>query len=453
LLWYVNLCFLVVDHSKRALNIHLVVKQQDKHWPYLTTRETLQYAAELYDVSDESSISDAVDTMISKMGLDTCVDTRAARLSGGQKRRLSLAIALLKKPTLLFLDEPTSGLDAAAASNIMQEIIRVAREEHLIILCTIHQPSTKVYNGFDQVMILSKGREAFAGNVADAAPYFDSIGHAVPAATNPAEHFLDLVNADFSTAEEVDTILDTWEDRRPDGNNTPGSFHGTTKADDSDVAEGIDDPARRPLVREIAIMFRRHVTLILRDPILYLGRSVIFMVTNMVFAFVYWNARVYSQDQATNKLWVAIWYIGVASNMGVVAVYALNDEFKSILGETKNGMVSGVSYIMAKTILVIPIMFVFAIFALGIPGFAIQDFEPSAFGNVVFIWAAAIYVFECAAECFAVLFDDPILGMLQFMNLWFGSFLFAGFLIPFRDMYWPFKVRPWRRRSFLVIDI
>ena len=102
--------------------------------------------------------------MISKMGLDTCAHTRAARLSGGQKRRLSLAIARLKHPTLLFLDEPTSGLDAAAASNIMKEIIRVAREERLIILCTIHQPSTKVYDGFDQVMILSQGREAFAGN-------------------------------------------------------------------------------------------------------------------------------------------------------------------------------------------------------------------------------------------------------------------------------------------------
>ena len=48
-------------------------------------------------------------------------------------------------------------------------------------------------------------------------------------------------------------------------------------------------------------------------------------------------------------------------------------------------------------------------------GLAIQDFEPSAFGTVVFIWVAAIYVFECVAECFAVLIDNPILGMLQFM--------------------------------------
>jgi hypothetical protein len=132
--------------------------------------------------------------------------------------------------------------------------------------------------------------------------------------------------------------------------------------------------------------------------------------------------------------------IAVPSNMGVVAVYALNDEFKSILRETKNGMVSPISYILAKTILVLPIMFIFAVFALGIPGFLVQGFEASAFGRAIGLWACLIYVFECASEFFAVLFDDPILGMMQFMNLWFGAFLFGGFLIPLRDMYWPFEV-------------
>lgn len=126
--------------------------------------------------------------------------------------------------------------------------------------------------------------------------------------------------------------------------------------------------------------------------------------------------------------------------VGVVAVYALNDEFKSILGETKNGMVSALSYVLAKTVLVIPIMFVFSLFATGIPMFAIQDFPAEAFGIAVTLWACLIYVFECAAEALAVWFEDPILGMLQFMNLWFASFLFAGFLIPLRDMYWPLKI-------------
>jgi ABC-type multidrug transport system ATPase subunit len=77
----------------------------------------------------------------------------------------------------------------------MHEIIRVAKDERLIIVCTIHQPSTKVFQSFDKVMVLSKGREAFSGDVQDVIPYFRSIGYPCPQNTNPAEFFLDLVNA------------------------------------------------------------------------------------------------------------------------------------------------------------------------------------------------------------------------------------------------------------------
>jgi hypothetical protein len=126
--------------------------------------------------------------------------------------------------------------------------------------------------------------------------------------------------------------------------------------------------------------------------------------------------------------------------MGVVAVYALNDEFKTILRETKNGMVSPLSYVLAKTILVIPIMFVFGVFALGIPTFAIMDFPGSAFGMGLLWWSLTMYAFECVAESLSVWFEDPILGMFQFTNYWFGSLLFAGVVIPKRDMFWPFEL-------------
>lgn len=85
------------------------MKQHDKHWPYLTLRETLRYAAELYDVALAADLEALIDEIIRKMGLTGCADTRNANLSGGQRRRLSIGIALLKQPTLLFLDEPTSG--------------------------------------------------------------------------------------------------------------------------------------------------------------------------------------------------------------------------------------------------------------------------------------------------------------------------------------------------------
>lgn len=62
----------------------------------------------------------------------------------------------------------------------MQEIVRVAKEERIIVVCTIHQPSTKVYNGFDQLMIMSRGRQAYSGDVKDAVAYFEGIGYPCP---------------------------------------------------------------------------------------------------------------------------------------------------------------------------------------------------------------------------------------------------------------------------------
>lgn len=83
-----------------------VVKQHDKHWPYLTCRETLRYAAELYGVAPTATaLEELVNSVIRKMGLETCADTRNASLSGGQRRRLSIGMALLKQPTVLFLGE------------------------------------------------------------------------------------------------------------------------------------------------------------------------------------------------------------------------------------------------------------------------------------------------------------------------------------------------------------
>jgi ABC-type multidrug transport system ATPase subunit len=89
------------------------VEQHDTHWPYLTCQETLRCAAELYQrtpvVNNTAvSIDHIVEDVIRKMGLEVCKDTRNARLSGGQRKRLSIGIALLKAPSVLYLDEPTS---------------------------------------------------------------------------------------------------------------------------------------------------------------------------------------------------------------------------------------------------------------------------------------------------------------------------------------------------------
>ena len=124
--------------------------QVDYHWAFLTARETVSCAVDLYLADDSKAEKKLkVEEMLKKTGSLVCTDTKVGNaffqgLSGYQKRRLSLAVALIKQLQLIFLDEPTSGLNAGAAAHIMGFISILAREENLIIVATIHQPSTKV---------------------------------------------------------------------------------------------------------------------------------------------------------------------------------------------------------------------------------------------------------------------------------------------------------------------
>lgn len=126
--------------------------------------------------------------------------------------------------------------------------------------------------------------------------------------------------------------------------------------------------------------------------------------------------------------------------MGVVAVYALNDEFKSICREAKNGMTHGVTYVLAKNLLTLPFIAVLTVCSLGIPAFVIMDNPSEAAKMLFFLYAALMFVFESVGEFFSILFEDPILGMLQYMNYWFASFLFSGLVIPLEDLYYPWTL-------------
>ena len=121
--------------------------------------------------------------------------------------------------------------------------------------------------------------------------------------------------------------------------------------------------------------------------------------------------------------------------MAVVAVYKLNQELKTIFLENKNGMGSAASYLIAKTILVTPILFMFSVAALGIPAFVIQAYPASTFGPLVLLWTAQIFMWESSAEAFAAFFDDPVLGMLVHTGWWwFAALLFSGFLVIADDV-------------------
>ena len=168
----------------------------------------------------------------------------------------------------------------------MELITEVAQSQNIIIVATIHQPSSKVYEAFDQIMILSGGREAYCGQADEAPSYFASLGLKMQTALNPAEFFLDLVNSDFTPQEDVDKILDAWKQKK--ANEPLHSVSSSMVVHHYPTRDSLDG---RTLVHEVAVMLHRHGLLVFRDPVLYLYRTLFFLVVNVLVALLFWPTR------------------------------------------------------------------------------------------------------------------------------------------------------------------
>lgn len=190
------------------------VQQEDIFYSQLTVRETLMMAAHL---RLPKAMSDAdkeryVEDLIKRLGLtkasNTIVgDAKTRGISGGEKKRLSIGCELIASPNLIFADEPTSGLDSFQAQRVMQTLKDLAGEGKTVV-CSIHQPSSSIFEMFDDLLLLSEGCKVYSGPAADATKYFEGLGHPCPQNYNPAEFFSDLISVDPSNPEtELQTRL------------------------------------------------------------------------------------------------------------------------------------------------------------------------------------------------------------------------------------------------------
>ncbi len=422
------------------------VEQLDNHRAFLSPRHALRYATDFYRPGASAEEKDKeVQDLLVKLGLEACAETPVGNLfmqglSGGQKKRLSIALALVKRPEVLFLDEPTSGLDAAASTNVMKYIKQLAIDMNIVVIATIHQPSSSIYFAFDRVMLLSCGRTAFFGSPRGSVDYFQEIGYPVPELSNPAEHLLDVVNAEFTSPEKVKAVLDAWGGK--------GSLTSKYSADmlsnelDKGGATAIATRTEDKLsaFAEFWFVLKRQAHLAAVDPMVYAGRAGGFLCACTFFAIIYVKSMDRTQDQVLNRLWLSMWMAGVPTSMGVVAVFAFAEEFSTINKEVKNGMYNLYTYIMSVLVLQIPAMWILALFAIGIPGFGIGNLWAPKFFEIISLYAALYFSYECVARCLSVAFPNPLLGMLSYLNIWFTSFLFAGVMIPADEVIWPFRL-------------
>ncbi|GAB2246124.1 hypothetical protein Droror1_Dr00001617 [Drosera rotundifolia] len=180
------------------------VTQEDVMLGTLTVRETITYSAQLRlpPTLSKEEVKDIVEGTIMEMGLHDCSDTLIGNwhlrgISGGERKRLSIAIEILTRPSLLCLDEPTSGLDSAASFFVVQLLRNLAKESRRTIITSIHQPSSEVFALYDDLFLLSSGETVYFGEAKSALTFFAQAGFPCPSRRNPSDHFLRCINSDF----------------------------------------------------------------------------------------------------------------------------------------------------------------------------------------------------------------------------------------------------------------
>ncbi|XP_049378011.1 ABC transporter G family member STR [Solanum stenotomum] len=199
------------------------VMQDDQLFPMLTVYETFMFAAE---VRLPPSISRAekkkrVHELLEQLGLTSATHTYIGDegrrgVSGGERRRVSIGIDIIHKPSLLFLDEPTSGLDSTSAYSVVEKVKDIARSGS-IVLMTIHQPSFRIQMLLDRITVLARGRLVYLGSPTGVAAFLAGFARPVPDGENSLEYLLDVIKEyDESTVGLDPLVLYQRDGIKPD---------------------------------------------------------------------------------------------------------------------------------------------------------------------------------------------------------------------------------------------
>jgi ABC-type multidrug transport system ATPase subunit/ABC-type multidrug transport system permease subunit len=194
------------EEGKIPKRIVGVVWQDDLLLTNLTVEENIYYSARLKtpeSCSDEQVSAVVLETMI-ELGLTDIRNSVVGSplgvvrgVSGGERKRVSVASELVVRPSLLLLDEPTSGLDATTAQALIGTLKVLSNMGHSIAV-VIHQPRTTIYNMFDHLLLLSQGSTVFNGNPSKAREYLEScpIVGELPPETGLADWIMDVIKED-----------------------------------------------------------------------------------------------------------------------------------------------------------------------------------------------------------------------------------------------------------------
>uniref|UniRef100_A0A7S2W9N2 ABC transporter domain-containing protein n=1 Tax=Mucochytrium quahogii TaxID=96639 RepID=A0A7S2W9N2_9STRA len=314
-------------------------------------------------------------------------------ISGGQKRRVTLAKGLVQGPSVIFADEPTSGLSATDSELVMRALRNVCDYLDVTCICVIHQPRLSVYEMFDHLIMLTQGHCVYNGEVSKAQEYFEKLGYPVPTYVSPPDHFLDVITPGAPNSNPELFIDEYKKNIEPEINvmvdkalANPGMSEASI-LDHAWVRRG-NKVFRLPWYRQVHKVTTRGLQLMMRDinTLSVVLGSNLFM--GVMIGLVYLNVR-HNNEKITYQIAFLFTLIITAALNAMTNIPLLVEDRVIFLNERAEGLYATAPYMISRTIQSTLVALV-GNFILVLVGHFMAGFSASTFGYM-FLLAFVTY--------------------------------------------------------------
>ncbi|KAH7663735.1 ATP-binding cassette subfamily G (WHITE) member 2 protein [Dioscorea alata] len=433
------------------------VPQNDKLFPLLTVRETLMFTAKLRLSLPCIDLDRLVQHLLSELGLAHVADLRVGDgnkmrgISGGERRRVSIAVEVVHDPGVLILDEPTSGLDSSSALQIVDLLKNMAEMRGRTVILSIHQPGFRIVKLFTSILLLAGGSVLHHGTVDQLLHSLTAANLHLPLHVNVVEFALDSIQIlQQQQQHQMDQELKEQEEEEEQlvvsaahkGRCTLRQLFFTDIEDEpfNSFQNSYGSYYANSWIKETVILTLRFSKMVFRTKELFACRTIQMLVSGLVLGSIFFNL---SDDAAGAKehvgLFAFILTFLLSSTIEALPIFLQEREI--LMKETSCGSYRVSSYVVANALVFIPFLLVLAIlFALPLYLMVGLNQSLKAFAYFLLLIWLILYTANSVVVCFSALAPNFIVGNSVISGVLGSFFLFSGYFIRKTEMpgYWVF---------------
>ncbi|XP_075224132.1 ATP-binding cassette sub-family G member 1 [Lycorma delicatula] len=434
-----------VNGTQRDLDefrrISCYIQQDDRLQPLLTIQENMEVAADLKlppTVSHEEKIA-IIDEILKTLKLSESKNTHAGLLSGGQKKRLSIALELVNNPLMMFLDEPTTGLDSSSCMQCVM-LLKLLATQGRTIVCTIHQPSASLFQKFDHVYVLSRGECLYQGSPANLIPFLQNMELPCPKYHNPADHIIELACGEYGE-DKINSLVIGTENGQcvrwfangdiTSSNNIPAAPKKSLSFPLKKCTGSLQATSQW---NQIGILLRRGFIKIKRDQTLTHMRLIVNIFTGLMLGALYIQAGNDGAKVLDNYNLLFSILVHLTMSTKVLTILTFPMEMSILTKEYFNRWYSLKSYYIATNILDIPVLTVCCVvFSAIIYIMSGQPLDGTRFSMFTVISLLVVFIAQSIGFMIGSVFN-VVNGTFIGPTLQVPMMMFSGFGVSLRDI-------------------